>query len=87
MTEATMPMTRDEALRERVRDRYAAAARQVTSGEDGCGCGGPASADLDDWFGAGFYAEGEQAQLPAEGLAGGELGLRDPDRGRRPARG
>ncbi len=31
---------RDEALRERVRDRYAAAARRVTSGECGCGCGG-----------------------------------------------
>jgi arsenite methyltransferase len=33
--------SRDEALRERVRDRYAAAARRVTSGADcGCGCGG-----------------------------------------------
>ena len=32
---------RDEALRERVRDRYAAAARRVTAGGDcGCGCGG-----------------------------------------------
>jgi SAM-dependent methyltransferase len=31
---------RDEALRERVRDRYAAAARRVTGGDCGCGCGG-----------------------------------------------
>jgi SAM-dependent methyltransferase len=31
---------RDEALRQRVQDRYAAAARRVTSGECGCGCGG-----------------------------------------------
>jgi SAM-dependent methyltransferase len=36
--------SRDEALRERVRDQYAAAARRVTSAETGggcgCGCGG-----------------------------------------------
>ena len=44
-TQETVTLTgRDEALRERVRDRYAAAARRVTSAESGrdcgCGCGG-----------------------------------------------
>jgi SAM-dependent methyltransferase len=38
--ETVTVLGRDQALQERVRERYAAAARRVTSGDGGCGCGG-----------------------------------------------
>ena len=80
---------RDQALRERVRDRYAEAARRVTAGGDcGCGCGRDcggccpaAQADgypqVDDAFGAALYSAGEHEQLPAEALAA-SLGCGNP---------
>jgi SAM-dependent methyltransferase len=51
----------DTEIRERVRERYAAAARKATEGSDGCcgadGCGA-------DAFGAGLYEESEHEALP-----------------------
>jgi SAM-dependent methyltransferase len=82
----------DEGLRERVRDRYAAAALAVTSGGS-CGCGptaaqvegdaggsccGPAEAvTVDASFGAGLYAAEERDGLPADALAA-SLGCGNP---------
>ncbi len=67
--------TEQEALREQVRARYAAAATKVTSGQGGCGCGqpadcgcgegccGPATAE-EPGFGAELYAALDRDQLP-----------------------
>jgi arsenite methyltransferase len=83
----------DEGLRERVRDRYAAAALAVTSG-GGCGCGptaaqveagaeassccGPAEAvAVTESFGASLYAAAERDGLPADALAA-SLGCGNP---------
>jgi arsenite methyltransferase len=69
-------------LREQVRDRYAAAALQVTAGngasccEAGDGCG-PAAATVEPGFGAGLYSAAEQGELPAEALAA-SLGCGNP---------
>jgi arsenite methyltransferase len=77
-------------LREQVRDRYAAAALRVTSGEDGCGCGddggccgsscsssGPVTLELDDTFGCGLYSADERGELPVEAVAA-SLGCGNP---------
>jgi SAM-dependent methyltransferase len=69
-----------EVLREQVRERYAAAARQASSGtqatDSGCGCGqpadcgcassccGPTAADEAAGSGAGLYTPGEHGELP-----------------------
>jgi arsenite methyltransferase len=60
-------------LREQVRERYAAAAREVTD----AGCCGPESVEVDERFGAGLYADGETAGLPAEAVAA-SLGCGNP---------
>jgi arsenite methyltransferase len=80
------------ALRERVRDRYAAAARQAAAGtqatDSGCGCGHPAdcgcassccgdSAAPQSDFGATLYTPGEQAGLPETALLA-SLGCGNP---------
>jgi arsenite methyltransferase len=64
-----------DALRERVRARYAAAALQVTSGKSDCGCGQPADCGCDSGccggvqdeqpgIGAGLYAAIDRDSLP-----------------------
>ena len=60
-------------LREQVRERYAAAARQVT----GAGCCGPEPVEVEEHFGAGLYADGETEGLPAEAVAA-SLGCGNP---------
>lgn len=62
-------------LRETVRQRYAAAAVQVTEG--GTACCGPAAIEIDDNFGSALYAEGEREELPAEAVAA-SLGCGNP---------
>lgn len=56
-----------ERIREAVRSRYAAAAKSVTSSEDGvscCGTGTVLSDEVAQVFGAGLYDEGERGELP-----------------------
>ena len=84
---ATMNMTRDQ-LREEVRRKYAEAARAVEEGS-GCGCGSgsccegeAASAE----FGESMYSV-EAARRVARGGGARLARLRQPDRGRRAARG
>lgn len=62
-------------LRETVRQRYAAAAVQVTQG--GTGCCGPETVDIDESFGASLYDAEERDQLPAEAVAA-SLGCGNP---------
>ena len=62
-----------DEVREAVRERYAAAAQQVAGGE--C-CGAPAI-EVDERFGAGLYAGGETAELPAAAVAA-SLGCGNP---------
>ena len=81
-----------EALRQRVRDRYADAARQAAAGvaADDCGCGQPAGCGCESscctpsgdasqasGFGAGLYALGEQGELPETALLA-SLGCGNP---------
>jgi len=81
-----------EAMRERVRDRYADAARQAAAGvaADDCGCGHPAGCGCESsccapsgdatqapGFGAGLYALGEQGELPSTALLA-SLGCGNP---------
>lgn len=54
-------------MREAVRQRYAAAAVQVTGG--GAVCGGPAAIEIDDNFGSGCYTGAEHQGLPAAAVA------------------
>jgi SAM-dependent methyltransferase len=76
--------TSQEATREQVRARYAAAATPVETGGDcGCGCddgggccGGPVT-DVDETFGAALYGADERAELPAEAVAA-SLGCGNP---------
>jgi arsenite methyltransferase len=89
MTE-TRTSTQDE-LRDRVRDRYAAAARTVITGQgnasccdDGsCGahesgsCCGPTVLETDDTFGSSLYAVGDRESLPVAALAA-SLGCGNP---------
>jgi arsenite methyltransferase len=72
----TQQQTDRDALREQVRARYAAAARQVASGQGGCGCGQPADCGCGDGccgtaapaeepgFGAALYAALDRDELP-----------------------
>ncbi|MCF3118547.1 arsenite methyltransferase [Streptomyces arenae] len=62
-------------LRETVRERYAAAAVQVTEG--GTACCGPQAIEVDDTFGATLYAADEREALPAEAVAA-SLGCGNP---------
>ncbi|WP_329027036.1 arsenite methyltransferase [Streptomyces sp. NBC_00690] len=62
-------------LRETVRQRYAAAAVQVTEG--GTTCCGPAAIEIDDNFGSGLYTGAERDELPAEAVAA-SLGCGNP---------
>jgi arsenite methyltransferase len=73
-----------EALRERVRDRYAAAARQATTGigagDCGCDnacCGTTTTTDQAASFGAGLYTLGERGELPEPALLA-SLGCGNP---------
>ncbi|MFK0282316.1 arsenite methyltransferase [Streptomyces sp. NPDC090499] len=63
-------------LRETVRQRYAAAAVQVTEG-GGSACCGPQPVEADVNFGAARYAADERAALPAEAVAA-SLGCGNP---------
>jgi arsenite methyltransferase len=60
--------TDDDALRETVRERYAAAALATTDPTTAAGCCGPDAAVITDeqaeLFGAGLYADGERDELP-----------------------
>jgi arsenite methyltransferase len=71
----TTRQTDQDALRDQVRARYAAAASKVTSGQGDCGCGQPADCGCDSGccgsataeepgFGAELYAELDRDQLP-----------------------
>ncbi|MFC8513181.1 arsenite methyltransferase [Streptomyces sp. NPDC057257] len=62
-------------LRESVRQRYAAAAVQVTDG--GTACCGPQPVEVDENFGSTLYAADEREALPAEALAA-SLGCGNP---------
>jgi arsenite methyltransferase len=88
----TNPVSPAEALREQVRERYAAAARQATTGthatDSDCGCGQPAGCGCDDaccgtgataepGFGADLYTAGEQGELPETALLA-SLGCGNP---------
>ena len=65
-------MTIQDAVREQVRERYAAAA--VAVGDSGC-CGG--GDEVDAAFGAGLYSADEQGELPAAAVAA-SLGCGNP---------
>jgi SAM-dependent methyltransferase len=83
----TQQQADQDALREQVRARYAAAATKVTSGDCGCGqpadcgceegcCGGAASAE-EPGFGAELYATLDRDQLPDTALLA-SLGCGNP---------
>jgi arsenite methyltransferase len=69
------------ALRETVRERYAAAARMVTSGEQASDCCGPDTAAITDeqaeQLGAGLYDADERGELPHTALLA-SLGCGNP---------
>jgi arsenite methyltransferase len=73
--------TDTEALREHVRDHYAAAAVAVTNNEpasccnSGCGCGDALA--VEEGFGAALYDETQTGQLPAAAVAA-SLGCGNP---------
>jgi SAM-dependent methyltransferase len=85
----TTQHTDQDALREQVRARYAAAATKVTSGQGGCGCGQPADCGCDSGccgtaakaeepgFGAELYAALDRDQLPDTALLA-SLGCGNP---------
>jgi arsenite methyltransferase len=85
----TTQQTDQNALREQVRARYAAAATKVTSGQGGCGCGQPADCGCDSGccggaataeepgFGAELYAALDRDQLPDTALLA-SLGCGNP---------
>ncbi|MGC7100685.1 arsenite methyltransferase [Amycolatopsis lurida] len=64
-------------LRETVRERYAAAARTVTTGGTANDCCGPAAIEIDDNFGATLYTPTERDELPAQAVAA-SLGCGNP---------
>jgi SAM-dependent methyltransferase len=72
-----------DAVREAVRERYAAAARAVTGepvADSGCCSAGsclPEALEVDERWGAGLYADGETDDLPAAALAA-SLGCGNP---------
>ena len=80
--------TTTEQLREQVRERYAAAALTVTSGQgtasccdDTCGdgepCCGPTGLEVDDTFGSALYAATDRDSLPVTAVAA-SLGCGNP---------
>ena len=85
----TTQHTDQDALREQVRARYAAAATKVTAGAGGCGCGQPADCGCDSGccggaataeergFGAELYAALDRDQLPDTALLA-SLGCGNP---------
>ena len=85
----TTQQTDQDAVREQVRARYAAAATKVTSGRGGCGCGQPADCGCDSGccsgtataeepgFGAELYAELDRGELPDAALLA-SLGCGNP---------
>jgi SAM-dependent methyltransferase len=85
----TTQHTDQDALREQVRARYAAAATQVTTSQGGCGCGQPADCGCDDsccgtaataeepGFGAELYAGLDRDELPDTALLA-SLGCGNP---------
>ncbi|MDF2745310.1 MAG: ubiE 1 [Actinomycetia bacterium] len=84
----TAQQTDKDALRERVRARYAAAATTVTSGDCGCGqpadcgcgdgcCTGGAATAEEPGFGAELYAQLDRDQLPDTALLA-SLGCGNP---------
>jgi arsenite methyltransferase len=88
----TPDTTQAGTLREQVRQRYAAAARQAAAGtqatDSGCGCGQPAdcgcsssccgdSGAAQSELGAGLYTLGEQGELPETALLA-SLGCGNP---------
>jgi SAM-dependent methyltransferase len=84
----TTQQTDQDALREQVRARYAAAATKVSSGQGGCGCGQPADCGCDSGccgaataeepgFGAELYAALDRDQLPGTALLA-SLGCGNP---------
>ncbi|GAA1946877.1 methyltransferase domain-containing protein [Streptomyces durmitorensis] len=74
-TESASTESTSTDLRETVRERYAAAAVQVTEG--GTACCGPAAIEVDENFGGTLYAADERDQLPAEAVAA-SLGCGNP---------
>jgi arsenite methyltransferase len=88
---STSQHTDTDRLREQVRDRYAGAARQATSGTQAsdCGCGqpadcgcatsccGPADQTTEPGFGAELYTIGERGELPEAALLA-SLGCGNP---------
>ena len=79
MTEIVTP----DVLRERVRERYAAAATTVTSGhgpasccDDSGACCGP-TVEVDDTFGSALYAASDRDSLPVAAVAA-SLGCGNP---------
>ena len=84
----TTRQTDQDALREQVRARYAAAATKVSSGQGGCGCGQPADCGCDNGccgaataeepgFGPELYAALDRDQLPDTALLA-SLGCGNP---------
>jgi arsenite methyltransferase len=84
----TQQQTDQDALREQVRARYAAAATKVSSGQGGCGCGQPADCGCDSGccgpataeepgFGAELYAALDRHELPDTALLA-SLGCGNP---------
>jgi arsenite methyltransferase len=76
--------TTTEQLREQVRERYAAAALTVTSGQgtasccdDGEPCCGPTVLEVDDTFGSALYAATDRDRLPVTAVAA-SLGCGNP---------
>ena len=76
--------TTTEQLREQVRERYAAAALTVTSGQgtasccdDGEPCCGPTVLEVDDTFGSALYAATDRDSLPVTAVAA-SLGCGNP---------
>src|SRR4029453_12148322 len=80
-----MPQTTTtEQLREQVRERYAAAAVTVTSGQgtasccgDGGSCCGSTVLEVDDTFGSALYAATDRDSLPVSAVAA-SLGCGNP---------
>src|SRR4051794_36401506 len=75
-------MSRPDDLRDRVRDRYAAAANAVTGGTTASCCGVAVDGtvqdvEIGDGFGAGLYAGEDRDALPAEAVAA-SLGCGNP---------
>jgi arsenite methyltransferase len=82
--------SRADALRDQVRERYAAAASTVTSGQgsascgdevsccgDSGGCCGPTVSEIDDTFGSALYTAADREGLPVAALAA-SLGCGNP---------